>query len=70
MFLAELNRFVWQNKIVAFKVILYLAYRKIVFRSGVKKILDTLDSCIDKLEKNLVPDESFLEDSIKQKSSI
>jgi len=50
---------------VAFKVILYLAYRKIVFRSGVKKILDTLDSCIDKLEKNLVPDESFLEDSIK-----
>jgi len=39
--LAELDGSVWQNKVAAFRVLLYLSRKKLNFNSEVKELLDT-----------------------------
>lgn len=61
------NRARWLY-IAAFRIILYMAHRKIVFGSGVKALLDVPELCIEKLEKSSVEKvlkESFLIDTLE-----
>ena len=44
--LAELNRAIWQNKVVAFRVIPYLARREIPYTKEVKWLLDAPEESI------------------------
>ena len=63
----ELDNSIQQNKVVAFRVISYLAYRKIAFKSGVQALLDMLELSIEKSEKSSVekmPKKSALVDSL------
>lgn len=52
--LTELNYSLQQNKVAAFKVILYLTYIKIVFGNKVRVLLDTPESSVKELEKSSV----------------
>ena len=52
--LTELDGSVWQNKIVAFRVIPYLVHRKIAFGDRVKALLGALELYIKELEKSSV----------------
>ena len=48
--LAELDGFVWQNKVVAFRVIPYLAWKEISYEKKVKQLLDTSEESIKALK--------------------
>ena len=49
--LAKLNGSVWQNKVVAFRVIPYLARRKISFVKEVQDLLDASETDLRDLTK-------------------
>ena len=48
--LAELDGSVWQNKVAAFRVIPYLAWKEISYEKEVNQLLDTLEESIKALE--------------------
>jgi len=52
--LVELDSSVWQNKVVAFRVLPYLSRRKLSFNSEVKDLLDALEKSL--LELTAKPD--------------
>ena len=52
--LAELDGLVWQNKVIIFRVISCLVYRKIIFGSKVQALLNILEISLNNLEKSLV----------------
>ena len=52
--LAELDSSVWQNKVAAFRVLLYLSRRKLNFNSEVKELLDASEESL--LELTIEPD--------------
>ena len=47
--LAELDSSVWQNKVAAFKVLLYLSRKKLDFNSEVKDLLDASEESLMEL---------------------
>jgi len=51
--LAELNGSVWQNKVVAFRVLPYLSRRKLNFNSEVKELLDASEENLRKFADKL-----------------
>ena len=48
--MAELDGSVWQNKVAAFRVIPYLAWKEISYEKEVNQLLDTLEESIKALE--------------------
>ena len=48
--MAELDSSVWQNKIVAFRVIPYLARKEISYEKEIKRLLDASEESIKALE--------------------
>jgi len=48
--LAELDSSVWQNKIVAFRIIPYLARKEISYEKEIKRLLDASEESIKALE--------------------
>ena len=48
--MAELDSSVWQNKIVAFRIIPYLAWKEISYEKEIKRLLDASEESIKALE--------------------
>jgi len=51
--LAELDGAVWQNKVVAFRVVSYLARKEISYNKKVKQLLDTPEESICFLKEKM-----------------
>ena len=52
--LVKLDSLVWQNKVVASRVIPYLVCRKIAFESKMQVLLDILESSTEELKQSSV----------------
>jgi len=63
--LAELDSSVWQNKVAAFRVLLYLSKRKLNFNSEVKELLDALEKNIREFAAKLDKDNHTRESKVK-----
>jgi len=63
--LAKLDSSVWQNKVAAFRVLLYLSKRKLNFNSEVKELLDALEENIREFAAKLDKDNYTRESKVK-----